>query len=88
MEIYKQKICIVGLGYIGLPTAAMFASNGHKVVGVDINNKVIEALEKGEVIIEEPYLKNMVEQAVASGNLLASKAVSYTHLTLPTTPYV
>ena len=73
MEIHKQKICIIGLGYIGLPTAAMFASNGHKVIGVDINNKVIEALEKGEVIIEEPYLKNIVEQAVSSGNLLASK---------------
>ena len=68
-----QKICIIGLGYIGLPAAAMFASNGHKVIGVDINHKVIEALEKGEVIIEEPYLKNMVEQEVASGNLIASK---------------
>ncbi len=73
MKIHKQKICIVGLGYIGLPAAAMFASNGYKVVGVDINNKVIDALEKGEVIIEEPYLKNMVEQEAASGNLIASK---------------
>ena len=69
----KQKICIIGLGYIGLPTAAMFASNGHKVIGVDTNNEVIEALEKGEVIIEEPYLKNMVGQEVVSGNLIASK---------------
>ena len=73
MEINKQKICIIGLGYIGLPAAAMFASNGHKVIGVDINNKVIDALEKGNVIIEEPYLKNMVKQDVASGNLIASK---------------
>ena len=73
MEIYKQKICIIGLGYIGLPAAAMFASNGYKVVGVDINNKVIDALEKGEVIIEEPYLKNIVQQEVISGNLTASK---------------
>jgi UDP-N-acetyl-D-mannosaminuronic acid dehydrogenase len=73
MEIHKQKMCIVGLGYIGLPAAAMFASNGHKVIGVDINNEVIDALEKGEVIIEEPYLKNMVKQEVASGNLIASR---------------
>ena len=73
MEIHKQKICILGLGYIGLPAAAMFASNGHKVVGVDINNEVTDALEKGEVIIEEPYLKNMVQQEVVSGNLIASK---------------
>ncbi len=73
MEIYKQKICIIGLGYIGLPTAAMFASNGYKVVGVDINNKIIDALEKGEVIIEEPYLKNIVQQEVISGKLTASK---------------
>ena len=68
-----RKICIIGLGYIGLPAAAMFASNGYKVIGVDINNKVIEALEKGKVIIEEPYLKNIIEQELASSNLIASK---------------
>lgn len=61
MKIHTKKICIIGLGYIGLPTAVMFASNGYKVVGVDINNKIIDALEKGEVIIEEPYLKNIVQ---------------------------
>ncbi|PKM48967.1 MAG: UDP-N-acetyl-D-mannosamine dehydrogenase [Firmicutes bacterium HGW-Firmicutes-7] len=66
-------MCIIGLGYIGLPTAAMFACNGHKVIGVDTNNKIIDALEKGEVIIKEPYLKNMIEQEVVSGNLTASK---------------
>jgi UDP-N-acetyl-D-mannosaminuronic acid dehydrogenase len=67
----KQKICIIGLGYIGLPTAAMFASHGHKVVGVDLNGKVIDALKKGKIIIQEPYLDLLVQATVTSGNLVA-----------------
>ena len=67
-----MKICIIGLGYIGLPTAAMFATNGHKVHGVDINKEVVEALNKGEIIIEEPYLEDLVKEAVNNGNLFAS----------------
>ncbi|NLM73128.1 MAG: UDP-N-acetyl-D-mannosamine dehydrogenase, partial [Clostridiaceae bacterium] len=62
-----MKICIIGLGYIGLPTAAMFATNGHKVVGVDVNNKVVEALNQGKIIIEEPNLEDLVKQAVKDG---------------------
>lgn len=68
----KEKICIVGLGYIGLPTAAMFASNGHHVVGVDVNREVVNALKLGKIIIEEPYLSELVEQAVSNGYLQAS----------------
>lgn len=67
-----MKICIIGLGYIGLPTAAMFATNGHKVVGVDVNNKVVEALNQGKIIIEEPNLEDLVKQAVKDGSLVAS----------------
>lgn len=67
----KKKICILGLGYIGLPTAAMFATHGHKIIGVDINKSVIKALKKGEIIIEEPYLDIMVQAAVTSENLIA-----------------
>lgn len=70
----KKKICIIGLGYIGLPTAAMFATNGHEVVGVDINDKVVQALNKGKITIEEPYLGPLVRQAVNSGKLRAQKA--------------
>ena len=51
-----MKICVVGLGYIGLPTAAMFATHGQQVVGVDKNPKVLEALSRGEIIIEEKDL--------------------------------
>lgn len=68
----KKSICVLGLGYIGLPTSAMFASHGHKVYGVDLNPQVISALLKGEVIIEEPYLDILVQAAVTSSNLEAS----------------
>lgn len=68
-----MNICIIGLGYIGLPTAAMFSTHGHKVLGVDINIKVIDALNQGKVIIEEPYLEEMVNDAVKGGTLKASE---------------
>lgn len=65
----RKKICILGLGYIGLPTAAMFATHGHETVGVDIDENVVSALNEGRIIISEPYLDIMVQAAVISGNL-------------------
>lgn len=67
----NKKICVIGLGYIGLPTSAMFATHGCKVIGVDVNEKVVDALNRGEITIEEPYLDIMVQAAVRSGNLIA-----------------
>lgn len=67
----EKKICVLGLGYIGLPTAAMFATHGCKVIGVDIDDKVVDELNKGRVIIQEPFLDIMVQAAVRSGNLIA-----------------
>lgn len=67
-----MKICIIGLGYIGLPTAAMFATHGHDVLGVDVNKKVIDALNEGRIIIEEPFLDEIVSGAVKQGRLRAS----------------
>ncbi len=67
----SKKICVIGLGYIGLPTSAMFATHGCKVIGVDVNKKVVDALNRGEITIEEPYLDIMVQTAVRSGNLIA-----------------
>lgn len=66
-----KKICVIGLGYIGLPTSAMFATHGCKVHGVDINKQVIDALNQGKIVIEEPYLDIMVQAAVRSGHLKA-----------------
>jgi len=68
----NRKICVMGMGYIGLPTAAMFASNGYQIVGVDVKPQVIEALNKGEIIIEEPYLGELVKQVVVEGKLKGS----------------
>ncbi len=67
-----NKICIMGLGYIGLPTAAMFAVNGVQVLGVDVNPQIIETLQRGELHIQEPGLRTAVEAAVKSGNLRVS----------------
>lgn len=67
----KQKICIIGLGYIGLPTAALLASNGYEVHGVDVVKKVVDTINNGKIHIVEPDLADFVKQAVDSGNLKA-----------------
>lgn len=64
-----KTICVIGIGYVGLPTAAMFASKGHKVIGYDLNEKAVNALNKGEIIIEEPGLGELVKKVVAEGYL-------------------
>ncbi len=69
-----DKICILGLGYIGLPTASMFAANGVEVVGVDTNPNVLETLQAGRLHIHEPGLGEVLEKALASGNLSVAPA--------------
>jgi UDP-N-acetyl-D-mannosaminuronic acid dehydrogenase len=63
---------VLGLGYIGLPTASTFAVNGFKVLGVDINPNVVETLQTGHIHIHEPGLHDLVTQAIRSGNFSAS----------------
>lgn len=67
-----MKVCVFGLGYIGLPTAAMFAHHGAKVVGVDVNQKAIDIINQGSIHIIEPGLETIVKKAVDKGNLRAS----------------
>ena len=69
-----QKICILGLGYIGLPTASTFAAQGVKVLGVDVNPRIVETLRSGEIHIHEPGLRNIYKAALASGKLTLSTA--------------
>lgn len=65
-------IAVVGLGYIGLPTAAVFASRKHKVIGIDVNTHAVETINRGEVHIVEPDLDMLVHAAVAGGYLRAT----------------
>ena len=67
-----KHICIIGLGYIGLPTASTFAKFGIRVTGVDNNSEVLEALQHGKTHIYEPGLSEMVSAAIQSGNLSIS----------------
>jgi UDP-N-acetyl-D-mannosaminuronic acid dehydrogenase len=67
-----KKICVLGLGYIGLPTASTFATNGVNVIGVDVNLQVVETLRSGKPHIFEPGLRTLVQAALGSGNLVIS----------------
>jgi UDP-N-acetyl-D-mannosaminuronic acid dehydrogenase len=69
----KQKtICIMGLGYIGLPTAAVLARHGHNVIGVDVRQEVVDTINRGEIHIHEPGLGELVNEVVTAGNLKAA----------------
>ena len=56
-----QKIVVMGLGYIGLPTASMLATKGHQVLGVDVNAKTVETINSGRIHIVEPDLDLAVQ---------------------------
>lgn len=67
-----KKICVIGLGYIGLPTAALLANRGYQVHGVDVVKSTVDTINEGKIHIVEPDLDTFVRAAVNSGNLKAS----------------
>jgi UDP-N-acetyl-D-mannosaminuronic acid dehydrogenase len=67
-----NTISVIGLGYIGLPTAAMFASRKIKVIGVDVNQHAVDTINRGEIHIVEPELDSLVHAAVTKGYLKAT----------------
>jgi len=67
-----KNICVLGLGYIGLPTSALLANKGYKVYGVDIVKSTVDTINCGKIHIVEPELDTFVKSAVNSGNLVAS----------------
>ena len=74
-ENAKLQVTILGLGYIGLPTAALIASKGITVHGVDVNRTVVDTINKGKIHIVEPDLEGLVHFAVRKGTLVASQKV-------------
>lgn len=67
-----QKVNVIGLGYIGLPTAALIASRGLQVVGVDTNERIVNTVASGNIHIAEPDLDGLVSKVVSSGALTTS----------------
>lgn len=67
-----KKVSVIGLGYIGLPTAAILATHGIEVIGVDINQKAVETINQGKIHIVEPDLDAIVRSAVLSKKLKAT----------------
>ena len=72
----KPDVCVVGLGYIGLPTAAIIARAGCKVRGIDVSQKVVDTINRGEIHIEEVDLDGLVQGVVSRGLLSASLEVA------------
>ena len=70
--LQDRSICVIGLGYVGLPTAALLARAGHEVLGVDIDREVVSSLNEGKTALNEDGLLAVVEEAFASGRLRAS----------------
>lgn len=67
-----MKACFMGLGYIGLPTAIIAAKSGVKIIGVDVNPRVVEMTNSGQLHIVEPGLEALLKEVIASGQLQAS----------------
>jgi UDP-N-acetyl-D-mannosaminuronic acid dehydrogenase len=83
------EVVTIGLGYIGLPTSALIASHGTNVIGVDINQSVVDTINEGKIHIVEPDLDKIVSAAVSKGNLKAStKAITAeVYLVVVPTPF-
>ena len=90
MRSLFMKVCIIGQGYIGLPTAALFSMNGCEVVGVDVNAEIVDNLNKGIVHIEEPGISDIINKAIENklytASLTPQKADAFI-ITVPT-PYL
>ena len=89
MKEENYNVVMVGLGYIGLPTAALIAQSNIKVFGVDINPQIVDTINKGKIHIVEPDLDTAVSNAVKNGYLKAGTVPveASTYLIVVPTPF-
>lgn len=69
------KICVLGLGYIGLPTALLFANNGNEVIGVDVNEVIVSHLNEGKMTLDESGMQELLNHAIGKGSFKAQTHV-------------
>ncbi|MCK8061255.1 MULTISPECIES: nucleotide sugar dehydrogenase [unclassified Fusibacter] len=84
-----KKINVIGLGYIGLPTALMFAKSGVEVIGTDLNDKLVDSLSKGKLTFEEDGLEELFKAAIESGIKFTTEyQKTDTYIVAVPTPYI
>lgn len=81
-----SKICVLGQGYIGLPTALLFANNGHEVVGIDVNKRVVDTLKAGKMPFEEKGFQELLDGAIAKKAFRAESLVEEADVFLVAVP--
>jgi UDP-N-acetyl-D-mannosaminuronic acid dehydrogenase len=89
MRVMSKKINVIGLGYIGLPTALMFAKSGVKVVGTDYNNELVDSLTQGKLTFEEEGLDELFNEAISNGiEFTTEYQKTDTYIIAVPTPYI
>lgn len=66
-----KRVCIIGMGYIGFPTACLFATHGYQVAGIDVREEIVEKVNRGETLFEEPGLEELLRESLKTNRLAA-----------------
>ena len=82
----NPDLVVIGMGYIGLPTAALLSSKGLKVLGIDINQDIVDKVNKGETHFYEPDLDKLVKESVFNKNLFCSTKLTQANIYLIVVP--
>lgn len=84
--MYKDSVCVVGLGYVGLPTACVLANSGYSVFGVDINENVINNIRSSDYLNSEPGLQDLLNKVIANNSIKFSTNITLAEIYIITVP--